>query len=143
MIKIINPKNSSLYKDYLKVRWLLLRKPLGGDRGSEIDELEDASYHRAIIDKKNDIVGVGRIHFIGKLAQIRYMGVKTSLNRKGYGSELIKVLEKIASSHNINKIFLNSRINAIKFYEKNGYTKIKKVPPSFGDIIHYRMEKVL
>ena len=42
-----------------------------------------------------------------------------------------------------SKIFLNSRISAVDFYLKNGYQKIKKVNPSFGDIIHYRMEKIL
>ena len=61
----------------------------------------------------------------------------------GYGTKLLHSLEKIVYKHGINKIFLNSRINAITFYQKNGYSKIKRVEPSFGDIIHYRMEKIL
>ena len=143
MIKIVDPQNSLLYEEYLKLRWLLLREPLGGERGSELDEIEDVSYHRVIVNRDKDIIGVGRIHFTGNLAQIRYMGVKQAHYRKGYGSKLVDALEEIASRHSINKIFLNSRINAIKFYQKNGYRKIRRVDPSFGDIIHYRMEKIL
>ena len=143
MVKIVDPKNSLLYEEYLNLRWLLLRQPLGGERGSEVDEIEDVSYHRAIVNRDNDIIGVGRIHFTGDLAQIRYMGVKQTHSRRGYGSKLVDALQEIASGHSINKIFLNSRINAIKFYQNNGYIKIKRVNPSFGDIIHYRMEKIL
>ena len=29
--------NEILYNQYLELRWLLLRKPLGGIRGSEVD----------------------------------------------------------------------------------------------------------
>ena len=143
MCKIINPKDSLVFKEYLHLRWLLLRRPLGGKRGTEIDSLEDQSFHRAIIDENNNIFGVGRIHFTHNIAQIRYMAIKKEFSRKGYGSKLIDVLEKIAQNNKIKKIYLNSRINAISFYEKNGYKKINEVSPSFGKIIHYRMEKIL
>ena len=143
MVRIVDPKKGPMYEDYLYLRWLLLRKPLGGERGSELDDMESVSYHRAIVSKDNDIIGVGRVHFVDSFAQIRYMGVKHSHSRMGYGTKLLHTLEKIVSNHCINKIFLNSRINAIDFYQKNGYSKIKRVEPSFGDIIHYRMEKIL
>jgi ribosomal protein S18 acetylase RimI-like enzyme len=143
MIRIVDPKKGPMYEDYLYLRWLLLREPLGGERGSELDDMESVSYHRAIVSKDNDIIGVGRVHFRDSLAQIRYMGVEHSHSRMGYGTKLLHTLEKIVDKHGINKIFLNSRINAIAFYQKNGYSKIKRVEPSFGDIIHYRMEKIL
>ena len=41
MVKIVDPKNSLLYEEYLNLRWLLLRQPLGGERGSEVDEIEE------------------------------------------------------------------------------------------------------
>ena len=143
MNKIIDPVNEFLFEEYLYLRWLLLRRPLGGKRGSEIDDLEDSSFHRAIVDNKKNILGVGRIHFIQNIAQIRYMAIKKEFSNKGYGSRLIESLEKIALNKKIKKIFLNSRINAVTFYEKNGYQKTNKVNPSFGEIVHYRMEKIL
>ena len=89
------------------------------------------------------IIGVGRIHFTDNIAQIRYMAVKNNFSKQGLGSKMIAELEKIAETNKIKKIYLNSRINAVKFYENNGYSKIKEVKPSFGSIVHYRMEKIL
>jgi len=143
MCKIIDPNNKMIFKEYLYLRWLLLRRPLGGKRGTEVDNLEKQSFHRAIIDENNNMIGVGRIHFTNDIAQIRYMAMKKEFSRKGYGTKLIGALEKISLNNKIIKIFLNSRIHAIAFYEKNGYKKINKVSSSFGEIVHYRMEKVL
>ena len=143
MNRIIDPVNEFLFEEYLYLRWLLLRRPLGGKRGSEIDDLEDSSFHRAVVDNKKNILGVGRIHFIQNIPQIRYMAIKKEFSSKGYGSRLIESLEKNALNKKIKKIFLNSRINAVTFYEKNGYQKTNKVNSSFGQIVHYRMEKIL
>ena len=142
MLKIITPTTKLQIEEYYKLRWSLLRRPWGGKRGSEIDELEEKSFHKAIIIN-NMVVGIGRIHFIDKLGQIRYMAVKNKFSRKGLGSKIILALEKIAVENNSKKIFLNSRENAIQFYEKNGYLKVKRVKSSFGSIVHYRMEKIL
>ena len=142
MLKIITPTTKLQIEEYYKLRWSLLRRPWGGKRGSEIDELEEKSFHKAIIIN-NMVVGIGRIHFIDKLGQIRYMAVKNKFSRKGLGSKIVLALEKIAVENNSKKIFLNSRENAIQFYEKNGYLKVKRVKSSFGSIVHYRMEKVL
>ena len=143
MYKVIDPIEEFLFEEYLYLRWLLLRRPLGGKRGTETDDLENNSFHRAIVDQENNIFGVGRIHFINNIGQIRYMGIKKEFSRRGCGSTLIDSLEKIALDKKVGKIFLNSRINAISFYKKNGYEKINKVNPSFGKIVHYRMEKIL
>tara|TARA_B100001964_G_C14074335_1_gene527303 strand:- start:351 stop:791 length:441 start_codon:yes stop_codon:yes gene_type:complete len=143
MYKIIDPTKESLFEEYLYLRWLLLRRPLGGKRGTEIDDLENKSFHRAIVDQENNIFGVGRIHFINNIGQIRYMAIKKEFSRMGYGSILIDSLEKIGLDKKVGNFFLNSRINAISFYKKNGYEKINKVSPSFGEIVHYRMEKIL
>ena len=143
MIKSVFLRNEILYNQYLELRWLLLRKPLGGIRGSEVDSLESESFHKAAFDSNGNMIGVGRIHFIGNIAQIRYMAIIKQFRSKGFGSKLIIELEKIAVENDMKKIFLNSRISAVNFYIKNGYQKIKKVSPSFGDIIHYRMEKIL
>ena len=143
MIKSVFLRNEILYNQYLELRWLLLRKPLGGIRGSELDSMESESFHKAVFDSNGNMIGVGRIHFTGNIAQIRYMAIIKQFRSKGFGSKLITELEKIAVENDMKKIFLNSRISAVDFYLKNGYQKIKKVNPSFGDIIHYRMEKIL
>ena len=94
-----------------------------------------------IKDSNNDCIGVGRIHDMKNIAQIRYMGIKSSHCKKGLGTKLVLGLETFAKEKKIPKIFLNSREGAVKFYQKSGYAVIKKVKPSFGNIVHYRMEK--
>jgi len=143
MYTIFDPISKNDFDKYLIFRWRLLRFPWGGKRGTETDNLEDISTHRAIKDNDNNIVGVGRIHFIKQHAQIRYMAIKKSHRGKGLGTKIIIDFESIALKNRIKKIFLNSRENAIKFYQKNGYEVINKTDSSFGDIIHYRMEKNL
>ena len=142
MLSIITPTTSAEMEEYYNLRWSLLRRPWGGKRGSELDDLESVSFHRAaLLDAQ--IIAVGRIHFIDKVAQIRYMAVKNRFSRKGVGSSIVSELEKIAIERNVKDVFLNARVNAIQFYEKNGYTKISKSEFGFGSILHYRMEKVL
>ena len=142
MIKSVSFHDKVLYNQYLELRWFLLRKPLGGAPGTEVDSLESESFHRAIFDHNDNMIGVGRIHFLGDAAQIRYMAIIKEFRSKGLGSKLIKELENIALENNIKKIFLNSRNKAVDFYIKNGYVKTTSVKPPFGNIIHYRMEKI-
>ena len=80
MFEVITPKTKTEIEQYYRLRWLLLRRPLGGRRGSEIDELEKTSFHRAIVRDKM-IIGVGRIQFTDNIAQIRYMAVKNNFSK--------------------------------------------------------------
>lgn len=143
MYTIFEPTSKDEFNKYLILRWRLLRFPWGGKKGSEIDDMEGVSIHRAIKDRKGQLVAVGRIHFINQNAQIRYMAVQNSHRKKGLGTKLILELEKIALTNKIKMVFLNSRENAIEFYRKNGYSTICETDSSFGNIIHYRMEKNL
>ena len=121
MIKSVSLHNEVLYNQYLELRWLLLRKPLGGIRGTEVDSMESESFHKAAFDSNGNMIGVGRIHFSGNIAQIRYMAIVKQFRSKGFGSKLIKELEKNAVENDIKKIFLNSRIKAVEFYLKNDF----------------------
>ena len=143
MYTIFEPTSKDEFNKYLILRWRLLRFPWGGKKGSEIDDMEGVSIHRAIKDRKGQLVAVGGIHFINQNAQIRYMAVQNSHRKKGLGTKLILELEKIALINKIKMVFLNSRENAIEFYRKNGYSTICETDSSFGNIIHYRMEKNL
>lgn len=143
MYSIFDPREENNFDEYLLLRWRILRFPWGGERGSETDSLENISIHRAIKDNRNNMIGVGRIHFIDSAAQVRYMAIKKSHRGKGLGTRIIKDLEKAAYDNQIKKIFLNSRENAITFYKSNGYNIINEVESPFGGIIHYRMEKNL
>ena len=136
-----NKNDSELYYEF---RWKMLRKPLGKPKGSERDGLEKESIHVMIVENKM-IVGVGRIHFVIKnsikKAQIRYMAIDENFQRRGYGSKLLQVLERIAIQNKINHIFLHAREEALKFYMKNNYIKDRKSHLLFNSIQHWLMYK--
>ena len=54
-MQIINPQSIEDLNAYYQLRWKILRKPLGFEEGSEKDDLEDISVHRAI-KKDNKLI---------------------------------------------------------------------------------------
>ena len=143
-IKISSPKSKYDFDNYFNFRWKLLRKPLNEPVGTEKDDFEKESFH-LMITKLDQIIAIGRLHVIDnndfKVAQIRYMAVETKMQNKGFGSLILNKLEEYAFNHKINKIILNARLNAISFYNKNGYVIVKKSHLLYGKIKHYLMEK--
>ena len=144
-MKIIEPTTSEEFKKYYNLRYEVLRKPWLQPKGSERDEEEETSLHRMIIDEPNGkAVAVGRLQFNTiEEAQIRYMAVSDDYQGMGYGSKIVKVLDNIAREKGSRKIILQSRENAVKFYEKNGYKIIEKSYLLFDEIQHWLMEKEL
>ena len=143
-MQIKAPVTSEELKSYYQFRWNELRRPLGQPLGFEKDDLENISFHLMLVSN-NDILGVGRIHFIVnnliKKAQIRYMAIDKKIQKKGHGSKLLKELENIAYENNVKHIFLHARESAIPFYLKNSYKKIKKSYILLNTIQHWYMEK--
>ena len=143
-MKITTPLSQRDFNLYYNFRWEVLRKPLDQAKGSEKDDLEKQSYHLMIVDRRK-VLGVGRIHFVVnnliKKAQIRYMAIDQKIQKRGYGSLLLKALEDVAIKNNINDIFLHARESAIPFYVKNGYSKIKESHLLLSTIQHWYMEK--
>ena len=144
-MKIIEPSTSEEFKKYYNLRYEVLRKPWLQPKGSERDEEEETSLHRMIIDEPNGkAVAVGRLQFNSiEEAQIRYMAVSDDYQGMGYGSKIVKALDNIAQEKGSRKIILQSRENAVKFYEKNGYKIIEKSYLLFDEIQHWLMEKEL
>ena len=120
------PKNEDEFNEYDLFRWRLLRKPIGKTIESLKDEYEDKGFHLiGVID--NQIVACGRLHFIDdSKAQIRYMAVDEKYQRKGIGSSILSLLESHAKKNNADKVILNARDHAIKFYAAAKYKILKK-----------------
>ena len=138
------PKSKQEFEQYYHLRWKILRKPLQQAKGSERDELETQSVHRAIFDSNGNIVAVARLHFNGMLSgQIRYMAVAEVFQGKGLGQQLVIALEQVAISLGINIISLKARDQAINFYQKLSYNNIGFSHLLFNKIEHFNMEKRL
>ena len=124
MSKIIirSPVTSAEWIQYDEFRWAILRKPLKLSHIPLKDNLENISTHLMGIDSESKIVSCGRLHLNDPSeAQIRYMGVDSNLRRMGLGSKMIHALESQAKIEGAEKIVLNARSEAKKFYESLGY----------------------
>ena len=138
------PETKIELDSYYRLRWEILRKPLGKSMDSTKDEFEKNSYHLIAITNKKIIIGVGRLHNINqKLAQIKYMAINKKFRGNGIGKKILLMLIRKASKDKITKIFLHSREEAISFYEKNNFKLIMKSHLLFNTIQHYYMEIIL
>jgi N-acetylglutamate synthase-like GNAT family acetyltransferase len=143
-MKIIEPRTEEEVRQYYALRYEILRKPWNQPRQSTMDEWEDQSIHVLMIDEKGSAVACGRLQLNSKEeGQIRSMAVKTDMQGKGMGTEIIKWIEQKARELNLKTIILDARENAVKFYESNRYKVIGESYLLFGVIKHYKMKKDL
>jgi ribosomal protein S18 acetylase RimI-like enzyme len=143
-LKIIEPKSIEEFDSYFQLRWEILRKPWGQPKGSERNEFDSTGINRMVLDEKNHPIGVGML-LINSIeeAQIRFMGVSENCQGMRVGTILMDCLESIACEHRCSHIILQSRENAVKFYEKSGFKVVKKSYLLFGEIQHFLMKKNL
>ena len=105
--------------------------------------MENECIHR-MLTSASEYIGVARLQFNKtSQAQIRYMAIKKEYQRQGYGKLLIDDMEKNAKENGASEIILESREQAIKFYQKLNYKLEKKTHLLFDEIQHFLMKKYL
>ena len=139
------------FEEYYQCRFDVLRKPIGFPRGSEIladDEQAIHSYikienHVVAVGRTHVIPddsdgsqadhagpGAAQCPPFGPLVgggprpaiQIRQMGTRTEYQRKGLASQVLAELEsKSVESFGAKVGFLQARINAVPFYQSQGW----------------------
>jgi len=138
-----SPSSYREWREYFLFRYNILRKPIGLHRNTIRDKLEKISYHVMAVNNKEEIIGVGRLHFVNtKESQIRYMAVDKNFRKKGVGNAIVHKLEMHSINTHRNKIILNARENAVIFYSKLGYVNFGKIDVGI-DIKHFQMKKNL
>jgi len=73
---------------------------------------------------------------------MRQVAVDGTYQAKGIGKKLVEYSERLALEKNFDKIILNARDTAVKFYLKLGY-RIEGEMFIEVEIPHYRMSKKL
>jgi predicted GNAT family N-acyltransferase len=138
------PVTEPEFEAYYTMRWKILREPWSQPPGSEKDEFEGAAIHLAAWNDAGELVGVGRLHSVtGTCGQIRYMAVDRTQRSHGVGQAILRELENHALGSGLEEIKLNSRQDAVPFYEKNGYEVLGPSHTLFGTIPHFEMRKQL
>lgn len=143
-LSVGEPRTFVQLEEYFRLRWRVLREPLGYPRGAEKDDLDHAAFHVTVRDRDDRLLGIGRLHFNdAEEAQIRFMATEPKRRRRGVGRTVIARLEEIAAKHGVKRIVLNARLDAVGFYERVGYRVVGAGPTLLGHVEHKRMEKEL
>jgi len=111
------------YEKMLRLRYDLLRKPLGlsFDPG-ELEKEKDDVLMGAFEDGR--LLGCCLLTRVDdKTVRLRQMAVPNNLQGKGIGRALMIFAENIARDMGYQTLMMHARISAIGFYEKLGYTK--------------------
>ncbi len=58
--------------------------------------------------------------------ELRALYVTGAIARRGIGTALFKILEEKAKELGLKKLKLSSSLNAVQFYEKNGFRSLNK-----------------
>ena len=140
-IIIAHPESEEELNQYYQLRHEILRAPWNQPPGSEkVNDDNEAIHLSLLIDDL--MIGVCRLHFNNAdEAQIRFMGVKSEFRNQKLGDYLMVAAENISKSNHCKSIFLQARVNAVPFYERNGYHIEAKTFLLFDTIQHYTMRK--
>jgi predicted GNAT family N-acyltransferase len=130
------------YKQMLKLREEILRKPLGLNFTDQELEKEKNNLLIAAYDDDKMLACCMLVEEAPQTVRLRQMAVLNDLQGKGLGKALMQFAENLARDRGYQKITMHARKNALGFYEKMGYVV---VGDEFTEITipHYVMEKSL
>ncbi len=130
------------YNEMVKLRYNILRKPLGLEFLPEELENEKKDILICFFDDPALEGCCLLTQTIPREVRLRQMAVLSGLQRNGIGRALMQFAENIARDRGYTKICMHARKTAMGFYEKLGY---KKTGPEFTEVTlpHYKMEKDL
>jgi predicted GNAT family N-acyltransferase len=133
---------SDAYKDFVLLRYKILRAPLG----LEFSEQDLANENQEILlaaFENEKMVGTCILREVSTSSfKLRQMCVDNDIQHKGVGSVLLKFVEEIAKKNDKSKIELHARAVAVEFYAKHGYKIQGNIFEEVG-IPHFKMEKFL
>ncbi len=134
---------SEQYDEIMRLRDRVMRKPLG----HRIEE-EDFSWEKDAVTlgayENGVLVGSGVLSHKENLYKVQYLCVEIPLQGRGIGGAILRELEKLALENNADKMWMEARVSAQKFYEKAGYTVVdsESYLIDAAPVAHVIMEKV-
>ncbi len=86
----------------------------------ETDEEDERAIH-IIAEENGEIVGCARVIITENDAHIGRLAVKKAFRGKGIGSAICKFMIELCQKEGCSRIWLNSQLQAVGFYEKLGF----------------------
>lgn len=107
----------------------------------ELDE-EDKTCDHYLLKEDHKVIGCLRVLQTDNIWHLGRIAILNEYRAKHFGSFLLEKIEAIAKSKHIDKLTLGAQVQAVPFYEKNGF-HICGAPYEEANIQHLSMEKTL
>lgn len=134
------------YRDMVKLRDEILRKPLGLHFTQKYLQQEITDIHIGCFEsgqEEESIIGCCVLSPVDdELVQLRQMAVRKDFQRGGIGREMLDFAEDESLSNNFTTLMMHARKTAVPFYERAGYHIVGEEFLEVG-IPHYEMRKKL
>jgi GNAT superfamily N-acetyltransferase len=135
-------RSDPLYTAARRLRWEVLRRPLGMPPGSEENPREAACRHLVAVEGGSVIACLIFDPCEPEAGRLMQMAVDPTWQRQGVGRRLVQALEQAAREEGRCRIWLHARESALVFYERLGYRAVGPVFTEVG-LRHRRLEKTL
>lgn len=112
------------------------------DISLELDEEDKTCTHYCLFDDNGTAVGTCRILDHGDIAHLGRVAILKEYRHHGYGAFMIHEVEKSCKKLGFTKIELGAQLQALPFYEKQGYHAYGEIFMD-ADIQHRMMVKEL
>ena len=115
-------RESDYFKEAANLRFNVLFKPYEKIERYVYDDLDYKSLHLVAMTMEDEkIVGYSRLTPSEGRGLITNVSVDSEYSKQGIGFNMLRTHINRAHSINIDYMYLNARINTVKFYEKVGF----------------------
>lgn len=134
------PYNSEQYQHMLIFRNMHMRIPIGLSLFDE-DLSGEVNDHHIGVYRKDELIGVCIITPVNKTtARMRQVVIAPEYRNRGIGRMMMLFAEERTAALGLSRLILDSRLSALRFYEKLGYRRVGSQFMEVG-LPHYMMEK--
>lgn len=116
--------DSSEYKEALKLRYQVLRAPLGLQFSAEEMAKEPVCFHFAALQAGQVVGCLLLMPLDSSRVKMRQVAVSPTLQRAGVGKALVISAETAARQRSFREIVLHARDTAVGFYDRLGYERV-------------------
>ena len=88
---------------------------------SVVDEPDDTISVHVLASIESEVVGIGRVTFIGDDGQVAWVAVRHGMRRHGVGLEIMRRLITVCVDEGCSVVSLNAQTHALSFYERLGF----------------------
>lgn len=131
------------YAKTLELRNKVMRIPLGLSIYDEDFSSEQEALMVGMFEGEN-LLGVGVMSNNGPEYKLEYLCIDSEIQSCGIGANLLERLEAMAKEQGAEKILMDARVSAQKFYARHGYEAVGDIfLLEYAPVEHIVMEKKL